>query len=117
MNDDRAVGHAGHAAAIGCTNLSAGVPTDADESPRHLGAKPVGRVTGHLDAAILHIRAQMHASIASDGNPAAGHRAANPLDLPRVTADLQLVAAFAFHREEVINTALPFSEKNRQTTD
>ena len=40
----------------------------------------------------LHVRAEVHAGVADDRDAAARHAAADPLDLFRVTADLELVA-------------------------
>ena len=48
--------------------------------------------------------------VAVDGDAAAGHAAADPLDLPRVAADVDLVAGRALDGEEIVHAALPLAQ-------
>src|SRR5204862_1204610 len=84
--------HPGETSAVGRSDLSAGVPADLDESPRHLGTEPVRGVSRDLDCASLHVRPEVHARVADESDAAASHAAADPFDPSRIAADLELVA-------------------------
>ena len=74
-------------------------------------------LSGDLDGAALHVRPEVHAGVAADGDAASRHAAADPLDLSRVAANLELVARLAFDGEEVVEPGLPLSQVDGQGPD
>src|SRR5439155_929952 len=116
-DDDRAAAHAGEAAAIGGSDLAAGVPANADQSTRHLGANPVRGVAADFDGAAFHVRAQVHACIPVDDHAPARHAAADPFHARRVATNRQLVAGLAVDGEKVVNALLTFTQIDGKQPD
>src|SRR6185295_3613054 len=110
FDEDGPVRHPRATSPVSCPDLSAGVPTNPYQAARHLGADPVRGVSRDVDRASLHVRPEVHAGVAVDGDASSSHAPANPLDLSRITVDLHLVAGLSLDREEAVEPRLPLSQ-------
>ena len=74
-------------------------------------------IYGDFDGATLHVRPEMHAGVADEGDAPTRHTAADPFDLAEVAEDLQLVTGFPLDREKIVHAMLSFPQMSGKGSD